>query len=168
MNRRSAFTLVEMLMTMTVGSSLMLLAIGLVHQSLSMSKLAKTRGDHDRSLAWLAQQFRSDSHLTSELISVSSVGMSMKLVDESVVTYQWNAPTVSREQSGPGRDTARESFRLDEACIAAFASLDHPSRAVIQVERKIANTEVPSPMDMRIVAVVGRWHQLVHSGGNEK
>ena len=57
MNRRKAFTLVEMLMTMTMGSSLMLLAIGLVHQSMSMSKLAKIRGEHDRSLARLAERF---------------------------------------------------------------------------------------------------------------
>ena len=34
MMRRRAFTLVEMLMTMTMGCSLMLLAIGLVHQSM--------------------------------------------------------------------------------------------------------------------------------------
>ena len=42
MNRNRAFTLVEVLLTLTMGSSLMILAIGLVHQSLSLSKLGKS------------------------------------------------------------------------------------------------------------------------------
>ena len=65
----------------------------------------------------------------------------------------------------------RELFRFDEHCGATFAnqsSASHPSagRIVLQVERRIDNSEVPSPIDLRVVAVVGRWQQLGQVGGN--
>ncbi len=158
--RRRAFTLVEMLMTMTMGSSLMLLAIGLVHQSMSMSKLSKTRGEHDRSLARLAQQFRSDVHLASALVSVSSDAVSLKLADESTVTYERAAANVTRATSGPNAEVARELFSFDERCVATFAAEANQSRVRLQIERRLENTEVPSPIDLRVIASVGRWQSL--------
>jgi prepilin-type N-terminal cleavage/methylation domain-containing protein len=167
MKRRNAFTLVEMLMTMTMGSSLMLLAIGLVHQSMSMSKLAKVRGEHDQTLARLAQQFRSDVHLASELISVSADSIHLKLADETTVTYKGEAANLARVKTGPGSDIARELFRFDERCTATFASEAKPERAVLQVERRVESAEISSAVDLRVAAVVGRWQQLEQAGGNQ-
>lgn len=166
MKRRNAFTLVEMLMTMTMGSSLMLLAIGLVHQSMSMSKLAKVRGEHDQSLARLAQQFRSDVHLASELVSFSPDLIHLKLADDSTVTYKREAATVTRDKTGPGTDIARELFRFDERCMATFTSETYPECVVLQVERRVENSEVSSPVELRVVAVLGRWQQLEQAGDN--
>ena len=168
MKRRNAFTLVEMLMTMTMGSSLMLLAIGLVHQSMSMSKLAKIRGEHDQSLARLTQQFRVDVHLASELTSVSTDLLSLKFADNSLVTYKYGAANVTREKTGPGSEVARELFRFDERCLVTFANQLSPNRVVVQVERRMENTEVPSPIDLQVVAVVGRWQHLQKAGGNQR
>jgi hypothetical protein len=90
----------------------------------------------------------------------------LKLADESAVTYKSDAANVTREKNGPGTEVARELFRFDERCEAAFASQSSPSRVVLQVERRLENTEVPSPIDLRVVAVVGRWRQLEQTGGN--
>jgi prepilin-type N-terminal cleavage/methylation domain-containing protein len=166
MKRRKAFTLVEMLMTMTMGSSLMLLAIGLVHQAMSMSKLAKVRGEHDHSLARLALQFRSDVHLAPELVSAAPDSVHLKLADESTVTYKREAANVTREKTGLGSEVARELFRLDERCVVTFANETNPDRVVLLVERRVEIAEVSSPVDLRVVAVVGRWQQLEKAGGN--
>jgi prepilin-type N-terminal cleavage/methylation domain-containing protein len=170
MKQRKAFTLVELLMTMTMGSSLMLLAIGLVHQSMSMSKLAKIRGDHDRTLARLAQQFRSDIHRATELVSVSNDAVKLKLVEESYVTYKRDAAIVTRELMVPTGVEARELFRFDEWCTATFSSQSVPLRIRLQVERKLEHSEIPLPVDLRVEAVVGRWqtleNQVEHSGGD--
>ena len=163
MRRSRAFTLVEMLMTMTMGSSLMLLAIGLVHQSMAVSKLSKTREEHSRSLARLAQQFRSDVHLATALVSVSPDSVSLQLADESTVIYQRDAANVTRETSGPNREMARELYSFDERCVATFANEADPNRVRLQVERRLENTEVPSQLDLRVIAVVGRWQLLEKS-----
>ncbi len=165
MKPRKAFSLVEMLMTMTMGSSLMLLAIGLVHQSMSMSKLAKIRGEHAGSLDRLAQHFRGDVHAAAEVVSVSSDLISLKLADESTVTYKVEGSNVTREKTGPGTEVARELFRFDERCCATFASQASPQRIAVQVERRLENTEVVAPIDLSVVAVVGRWQQLEQTGG---
>ena len=151
---------------MTMGSSLMLLAIGLVHQSMSMSKLAKVRWEHDQSLARLAQQFRSDVHLASELISASSDLLSLKLADDSTVTYKREVANLTWEKTGPKSEVAREMFRFDEGCVATFANEKNPDRIVLQIERRLESTEFSTPVDLRVVAVVGRWQQLEQAGGN--
>ena len=42
MRHRAAHTLVELVVSMTVGSALMVLAVGLLHQSLSLASTART------------------------------------------------------------------------------------------------------------------------------
>ena len=166
MKQRKAFTLVELLTTMTVGSSIMLLAIGLVHQSMSMSKLAKNRWEHDQSLARLTQQFRNDVHSASEVILASEKSLSLKLADSSIVTYKCEAESVSWEKASPDAEVARDTFRFNEGCVPAFSTQTEPERIVLQVERKLESTEFARPVDLRVVAVVGRWQQLEKVGGS--
>ncbi len=164
MIKRNAFTLVELLTTMTMGSSLMLLAVGLVHQSMSMSKLAKIRGEHDQSLARLAQQFRSDVHTASELISISSESLTLRLTDESMVIYKRESANVTWAKTGLSSEVAHETFRFDERCLATFTKQSNPNRVVLQIERPVESTEFSPPVDLRVIAVVGRWHQLEQAG----
>lgn len=63
MRHRAAHTLVELVVSMTVGSALMVLAVGLLHQSLSLASTARTRANQFRTLDRLAQDFRRDAHL---------------------------------------------------------------------------------------------------------
>jgi prepilin-type N-terminal cleavage/methylation domain-containing protein len=165
MKQRRAFTLVELLTTMTIGSSIMLLAIGLVHQSMSMSKLNKARWEHDQSLARLAQQFRSDVHAASEVISVSAESLLLKLDDGSLVTYKRDAGGVILEKASSASASARDVFRLSADCQAVFVLQTDPNRIVLQVERSVENTEFQPPVDLRVVAMVGRWKQLEQGGG---
>ena len=48
MSKREAFTLVELTVTMSAGSAMMILAIGLLHQSMSLATVARQRADHQR------------------------------------------------------------------------------------------------------------------------
>ena len=45
-SHRYAFTLVELCVTMSAGSAMMILAIGLLHQSMSLATVARHRADH--------------------------------------------------------------------------------------------------------------------------
>jgi prepilin-type N-terminal cleavage/methylation domain-containing protein len=163
MKRRRGFTLSEMLVTLTTGSSLMLLAIGLVHQSFSLSKLAKTRSEHERSIARMALQFRSDAHSAVELTAVSADSVVLKMPDHSAVSYRCDAANVTRQHDGKDVEVARDVFPLDENCSVTFASQAAPSRALLQIERRLKNSEIASKVDLRVVAVIGRWQELEQS-----
>lgn len=160
MKQRSAFTLVELLTTLTLGSSIMLLAIGLVHQSMSMSKLAKVRWEHDQASARLAQLFRSDAHMAAELISLSPDSVSLKLIDGSVVNYKSQDSNVTWEKTSPNSEKSREKFSFEANCRAAFQRVESPDRIVLQLERQSENTELAPRVDLRIVSIIGRWQQL--------
>ena len=49
-----AFTLVELCVTMSAGSAMMILAISMLHQSMSLATVSRQRADHQRSLDRLA------------------------------------------------------------------------------------------------------------------
>ncbi len=165
MKRRRAFTLVETLMTMTMGSSLMLLAIGLVHQSMSTSKLAKLRGEHDRSIARLAQQFRRDVHSASEIQSCAPEKVTLSMNDGSTVTFKVEGTKVTWEKVSVDSVVAREWFQFDTRCNAKFAEHSKPKGVVLTVERKVEGAEALAlPVDLRVLAAVGRWQLLERIG----
>lgn len=165
MHPRKGFTLVELLTTMTMGSSIMFLAIGLVHQSMTMSKLAKVRWEHDQSLARLAQQFRNDVHTAVEVTSISSESLSLKLPDNTTVTYKFEAETLRWEKTSPSTEAAHDTFLFSPGCLGVFSHQADPKLIVLHVERRLDSTEFLPPVDLRIVAAIGRWTQLEQTGG---
>lgn len=167
MKPRSAFTLVELLMSLTMGGSVMLLAIGLVHQSMSMSKLSKVRWEHDQSTARLAQQFRNDVHFASALTSASADLVELKLTDDSTITYKCEAARVIWEKTSSGSEVARELFQFDEGSRVTFSKEANPERVALQLVRQSERTEFPSRVELRVVSIVGRWQQLERSGGSQ-
>jgi prepilin-type N-terminal cleavage/methylation domain-containing protein len=165
MYQRKGFTLVELLTTMTMGSSIMLLAIGLVHQSMTMSKLAKVRWEHDQSLARLAQQFRSDVHAAAEVTSISAESLSLKLPDNSAITYKFEADTLRWQKTSPSTDVAHDTFRFSPGCTGVFSLQEDSKFIVLHLERRLDSSEFLPPVDLRVVAAIGRWTQLEQAGG---
>jgi len=160
MKRSKAFSLIEMLMTMTMGSSLMLLAIGLVHQSLSLSKLGKARSEHDNSLNRLAQQFRSDAHSASAVLAASAESLQLSMPDSTTVTYRAEESSVRREQTALEGPQSHERFQFEPLCNIQFRVPADSSLAQFQLERNFKNHEFPVRIDLQVIAQVGRWQKL--------
>ncbi len=87
MRHRAAHTLVELVVSMTVGSALMVLAVGLLHQSLSLASTARTRANQFRTLDRLAQDFRRDAHLATSVVTPDAQRLELTTEDGGVIRY---------------------------------------------------------------------------------
>ncbi len=163
MKRTKAFSLVEMLMTMTMGSSLMLLAIGLVHQSLSLSKIGKARSEHDNSVNRLAHQFRTDVHSASAALAASADSLQLTMSNSTTVTYRATESSVERQQTAIAGPQAYERFQFESLCSVHFSVPENPSLAQFELERNFKDEALPARVDLLVIAHVGRWQQLEQS-----
>ena len=167
MKRSSAFTLIEMMLTMTMGSALMILSIGLVHQALSLSKLGKVRGDHDLTVNRLARQFRSDIHSAASLKAASTESLELSMADGTSITYAVTAANVRRVQTmkeGPG---AHEQFQFEPLCNIAFQSLSGGEVVQLQLERRFSDQQTAPRIELQVIAGINRWRELelLQTGG---
>lgn len=82
------FSLVEMLVAMSVGSAVMLLAMMLLNRSMQLSTAASNKFQHSATLARLASDLRDDAQQSDRILLVSDQELQFQLPDGQVVTWQ--------------------------------------------------------------------------------
>ena len=106
MTRRNGSTLVELVLSMSAGSAIMLLAISLVHQTMTLTEKSRHRSDNNRTLDQLAHHFRRDVHLAAEINVDANDTLSIKSTDGSQV------------------DLASDYYRIGDATFPSKSSSD--------------------------------------------
>lgn len=154
MTRRHGFTLSELVVAMSAGSALMIVAVGLLHQSLSLSSVARQRNDYLRTSRQLARQFRTDVHLATEATVSQQGSLELKNSDQSVVSFQADSNRVIRVQSQKDGPARRWEYILLSNATATFSLRDDPNRAVATITRSpiVGQEEI---VDRTIEAVIG-------------
>jgi hypothetical protein len=155
-NNRSAFTLVELSISMSAGSALMILAIGLVHQTMSLSSTGRQRSDHQRTLARLAVEFRHDVHRAAECNVESPGNIELVLAGDNLVTYEARGNRITRRQPLDDGRTRREVFTFSVQSTATFESIDQSTRAAVTIVHNSHLSNEHPRVDRKIIAVVGR------------
>jgi hypothetical protein len=155
MKNRTAVTLTELLVTMSAGSALMMLAIGTLHQSMSLASAARQRSDHQRTLDRLARAFRHDVHRADQCSVGSPEHVEFSMPDDSAVTYDVSANRVTRQQRLQQGPDHRETFEFNAEALVTFERLDEPARAVLTIAGKLPSGG-PARVDRQVSAVVGR------------
>ncbi len=162
-SQRAAFTLVELLITMTTGSSIMLLAIGLVHQAMSINSASRAHGDQDRSSNRLATEFRRDVHAAEKCTIASDQQIALTMPGGGEVTYDADANRVTRSESLGRKPQRRASFELFQEAIVSFGISDSPRRGMLTIRRPLPKQfgADQTRVVRQVAAVVGRrlWHQ---------
>lgn len=167
--RRVASTLIETLILLTMSSSILVLAIGWIHQSM---RLATTIRDHDRhhqSVMRLSRQFRDDAHQALS-VSCDRSHARFKMGDQGIVVYQIEEHQVRRSQRTQP-DSAilnQESYLLHTHADVVFEDSELPRWVTLTVLRGDPGNGSPvaainhdnaterRPIDMNVRAVVGR------------
>ena len=156
MSKREAFTLVELTVTMSAGSAMMILAIGLLHQSMSLATVARQRADHQRASDRLAGEFRRDVHRAVRCTVDAQDAIKLIMPDDNVVTYKTEVNHVTRQQALDDGRARREVYEFNDSSTAKFESLQQPSRAVLTVIHRSAGGRVKPRVDRKVAAVLGR------------
>ena len=147
---RTAFTLIEMLVVMTVGMTVMMLAVGMISKSMQIASDNQSRMDQSLVTDRLAREFRRDTHQSTSF--ELDAGIRFSRPDGSVVEYTASNSDVVRRHIVDDATIAQESFDLGDDRVAVFES-SQTDRVALTIQVSASTVRI----DRRVEAVVGRW-----------
>jgi|688.fasta_scaffold240596_3 hypothetical protein len=161
MNRsRKGSLLIETIVGVAVSSAMILTAVTLLHQTMSWSKVNKSRSDQVRTVEHLASQWRLDAHSAESVEVNGDDGVTFVFRDSREVVYKKTEESLIREErkmgiSQSGELKCREVFRLEIGRVK-FEKLDAPNRAKISISHQPAGTN-EERFDLVVESVVSKW-----------
>lgn len=160
MRHSNGFTLIEVMVSISVSSVLMVLSMGIVHRVLNLESNSRDQARVSRSLQRLSHDFRNDVHQAVDARQDQESLLILSLADESQITYRVLNEYVLREQVLDESTTQREYYNLPVDAAVSFTELDSPSRLEISVSRDLKLVGIaPRPL-LHIVVEAGRLVRL--------
>ncbi len=153
---RKGFSLIELLLAMSVGSTVMLLSVGLLHRTMAQVSRATDRAEHQAALNRLVESFRRDVHNAVEVELRSPQELRLQLSSGAEVTYQYESHVVRRSQRVNEEQAGRDSFSLLPRTNIEFSLLAQPQRISLNVTAETELDNEPPVVDRRSEAVIGR------------
>ena len=157
MKQRNGSTLIELVLSMSAGSSVMLLAISLVHQTMIVTERSRNRSDNSRTLDQLSQNFRRDVHLATELNFDGEGKLTLISADGSQITYVIQNHSVVRQRKHTAEENEQERYQLAEDASALFQGIQEPDRATLTVRGETGLPGISPRVDLHVEATLGRW-----------
>ncbi|MEO2047721.1 MAG: prepilin-type N-terminal cleavage/methylation domain-containing protein [Pirellulales bacterium] len=154
-----AFTLVEMLVTMTVSTTLLVLASGMIHQTMTLHTQGRLQGDRQRTALRLARQFRHDiqhSHQVSLQQDGAAMTLEIRQPTAVTVTYSTQDSRIVRDQPHANGQHQRELFLFAANDRAHFELLADPRRAALVVTHPVDSITEKERIELHVEAVAGR------------
>ena len=131
---RTAFTLIEMLITIAIGSSIMVTSVSLLHKSFQLHKTVNERVQREQLLDRFIQQFRSDLYAATDVEILPTSRVLLEFADQDEVVYFAQGSQLVRESTRQGRQ--RQSVELGQSMTASFDLTDDGQRVVLVVRHQ--------------------------------
>ena len=162
MNRRRGFTLLELLVAMTVSGVVMLLAVRCFHTVFLQTAIAREFADCDRQWGQLSEIYRRDVH-AAQRAEPSADGSAMRLFlpQDRIARYAAYPEGIERSEESPGKKILPTRYRL----------WDGAARFTMNPERTVATLvyqwsppaaraakdagQSPPPRELRLDANIG-------------
>lgn len=155
MKHRLGYTLVELLMTLTVGSTLLVLAIGMVHKSMLISESTQRRCEQLLATDRFVEQFRNDLHYGKQVDCDSASELSVVCGDNSKIAYRAEANRITREQSLDTNQIRREELVLDDNSFGQFKKHSQSNITGLTIRSNIDLCDTETRIERNIEAVIG-------------
>lgn len=184
MKPRGGFTLTELLITLSAGSAITVLAVGMLHRSMQLTMMARRGAAEHHTIARLATQFRADVRRARQVQLDSDQQLQIWQPPYGNVRYQAENPncirTIVMSADNEGGTVGHEDFQLQPGGRIRFELLEQPQRVVMIVSRgNVAQAQldqqphadaepiVPIAESLRIEAVVGAVDGLIQTQAEE-
>ncbi len=155
---KTGHTLIELVVSMTAGGTLMALAMGLVHQSMTWSSIGNSRAAHDRECQRMVDQFRSDVHRSDQVVNGESKFQLLR-GDELSVIYKTEANKITRTEADEDDTVRRESYTLADSYTASFDYSESKNEASLSIRFDTDSYGYESRIDRHAIAKLSRLLQ---------
>ncbi|QEG34666.1 prepilin-type N-terminal cleavage/methylation domain-containing protein [Bythopirellula goksoeyrii] len=160
MRHHNGFTLIEVMVSISVSSVLMVLSLGMVHRVMNLESSSRDQARVSRSMTRLGHDFRSDVQRSSAVETDHEAVLELTFADGAVVTYRVLDEHVLREQAVDDSRTRREYYNLPADADVEFTEHVSPTRWEISVTRDLKLVGIaPRPL-LQTMAEVGRLLRL--------
>lgn len=157
--RRQGFTLIEMLVAISFGSSIMLTAVALVHTAFNLQSQAQSRLEQASTLDRYVEQFRRDASVAGRVELPAETTLKLFSVDELRVEYQVEENQITRRAFDGDELQQVEPVQLDAGRTARFAQVDSGHCVVLEVLASEDSQSAGAPPSVRqTVVAVGRMN----------
>jgi hypothetical protein len=160
---RRGSMLIEQVALLGVSSTIFLIAIGLLHQTLKYKRTAQIRTESVLATSRLAQQIRTDGLLCINARFNSKEQVELQLTDLSTARYRCDDGVVIREKINLAADAekilARETYSLGSNCNAMFEVKEGRSVIIHFIE-----TPYSSSIVSKSLSPTGQWSVVAPLG----
>ena len=154
--RMRGFTLIETLVAVSFGSSIMLTAVALVHTAFKLQSLTRTRLEETSTLDRFVEQFRRDANLADRVELPSEKTLKLFFLGELQVEYLAEENQITRRLIDGDELLQVEQVRLEAGRTARFTQSDSARCVVLDILGQQDNPTSDAPRTMRrIVVAVG-------------
>lgn len=162
--RRRGFTLVEMLVVLTIGTVVVGIAVGMLHLLLRTEQAGRDRVPEARILARLAEQFRSDVGAAVRQPRIAKAGeWQFALAGDRVATYRTLPGEVQWDERTADKLVRQESYVLPSGYSATIAVQNKSTPTVASLVIADRGTPQTPGREMHITAVLGKDHRFTKS-----
>jgi len=127
MKPRHGYSLIEVLVVVTVGSAVMAVAVGVLHLVLSAEQACRERLNHCRMVANLSEQFRQDGHAA---VRFSTAPWTLDLGPDHMVQYRRETGLLVRTETLAGRLQKHEQYPIP-AGVRVSVGAEGESRQIV-------------------------------------
>ena len=161
---KPGFTLIEMLVVLSVGGLLTGLAIQILERALATGTNTTRQLDEARNLNRFADQFRSDVHLAIDVVVDSPTKVVARL-ENGAVTYAYSDGAVQRAETAQGAGIRNELYVLGDTRSISIVPQGNPNRLQLTVQSNTGLKQSPTRTDRVVVAETGRRLRLTKPQG---
>jgi hypothetical protein len=159
-----AFTLVELLLAMTIMSVLLGLVAVFLRGMFEAEANARRQIAISDSLARLSRTLREDAHAALTADSAGAV-LELRLAPEKVVRYAHHGDEVLREETIDGQFHRRDAYRVPRSCQVAFDLLGDARMTLVTLTlapsaTRAGGRRAGAAQATRIEAVLARDHRF--------
>jgi prepilin-type N-terminal cleavage/methylation domain-containing protein len=163
---RHGFSLIELMVSISVTGVLMMVAVGWIHQTMKCASLIKQRQRHHQNLTLLGGSLRSQVRECKSLAMDGADRLTLAWEDGTKASYTITGNRVDFEKTQPQINgdeprITREVFKLSARSTAAWNVAEMPNWISLVVSRRNEQnpSNDPTPVDLHVRVAPNRWGQ---------
>lgn len=171
MTRRRGFSLVELLVVLSMMAIVLVLCVGLIHTLLRLDRAARAQVAEDADLSRLAREFRRDVRAATALEPIPfaagpSTWLPLALPGGRTVEYRSRGNTLIRSERTAEAILRTETFRLPSRVAVRWEIEGTGDRTVVGLvlDPPPGREAGPAPAGHRIEGVLGQDHRFARLG----